>query len=173
MDIVAQGVGGVGLVLIIIVFQIDHRKHMLYLKICAGLMFTVHFFLLGAFTGAITNLVNVFRNVVYSQRFERKWADSILWLILFVAVFLSVGVFTWDGYPTVLPVIGMIAGTIGFWMKSTTVIRFASVIGSLSWLTYNVIVGSYAGIATELFVLGSLAVGILRFDLLKQYERCN
>lgn len=168
---IIQGIGFVAFILLLLVFQTNKRRNMLYLKIAASALYALHFGLLGAWTGSAMNVIGVGRNYVFQQRTEKRWADKRYWLYLFIAIFAISGFFTWEGYHSLLPILGMTAGSIGFWMKNPKNTRLLILIASPAWLIYNLIVGSYPGIITEIFLITSVLVGILRFDIVKRWLR--
>ena len=88
----------------------------------------------------------------------------------FIIIFIAVGLYTWEDYYSIFPIFSMVLGTITFWLKSTKLIRFLTLAMSPSWLIYNIIIVSYPGIMTEIFVTTSIIIGIIRFDILKKEE---
>ncbi len=164
---VGQAVGIIGLIFAAISFQKNSNKGILQFQILAALTFFVHFILLGAFTGAFMNLIGAARNVVFYNH-EKSWAKSRLWLVLFIGVYITVGIMTWkDGY-SILPIVAMSLSSIGLWIKNPKLTRFIVLPSSPCWLVYNIATFSIAGILTETFVLSSLIIAVIRFDILKQ-----
>ena len=64
------------------------------------------------------------------------------------------------------PVLAQIFGTIAVWQTNPRAIRFIMLAPRPLWFIYNLIVGSYAGMATEIFIFLSVVTGIVRFDIL-------
>lgn len=171
--VIAQLIGFVALILLVIVFQRDNRKSMLRLMMAAALLYSVHFFMLGAFTGAAMNLLNMFRSYVFVNRDDAKWARHNWWLYVFLGAIFTLGVATWAGWYSVLAIVAVSVQTIAFWSTNTRVIRYISLIVPPCWFAYNLIVGSIPGMLTEAMILGSLLVGIYRFDIKKQEPPIN
>ena len=166
--IVAQVIGFIALAILIIVFQKNNRKTMLRLMMVAAFLFSVHFFMLGAMTGAAMNLLNVFRSYIFANREDKSWAKHDWWLYVFLLLVVVLGIFSWDGYYSALALFALAVQTFAFWSKNTNVIRLISLIVPPCWFTYNLIVGSIPGMVTEVMILTSLLVGIYRFDIKKQ-----
>jgi hypothetical protein len=159
-----QSIGFLALVFAIASFQKDSRRFILLLQIIAGALYAIHFFFLGAFTGAIMNVFGVARNSVFSQRETKKWANSRIWLFSFLLLFLMAGILTWEGWHSMLPILGMASGTIALWLKNTKHIRLIALTSPPSWFAYNLMVGSIPRMLTEIFLFLSIIVGMLRFD---------
>ena len=62
----------------------------------------------------------------------------------------------------------MLLTTVSNWFQSEKKIRFLTFPSSPCWLIYNILNGSVAGIITEIFVMSSLIIAIIRFDLKKR-----
>jgi hypothetical protein len=167
---IAQGIGFIAFIAALWVFQRNKRKEMLYIKVASALLFAIHFLFLGGMTGFAVEIVGATRSYIFAHRTEKKWAKSSLWLYGFIAAFLIAGLLTWEGYYSSFAVMGMIAGTISFWLKNPKHIRLFSLIAPPLWMLYSIIKGSIPGVAQEMFVLISVLVGITRFDILHQKQ---
>jgi hypothetical protein len=163
----AQTIGFAGLILAMLSFQKKERNGILLFQIMASLAYFVHFLLLGAVTGSIMNLLGATRNYIFANR-EKGWAGKPFWLYLFIAVYAVVTALTWKGPYSLLPMAGMIVGTVSFWIKDPKVTRLVFLLSPPCWFTYNLIAGSIPGMATEIFTVTSILVGIVRFDLRKR-----
>ncbi len=164
---IAQAIGFAGLILAILSFQKKERNGILFFQIMASLAYFVHFLLLGAVTGAIMNLLGATRNYIFSNQ-EKGWAGKPFWLYLFIAVYVLAAALTWKGPYSLLPMAGMIVGTVSFWIKDPKVTRLVFLLSPPCWFMYNLISGSIPGMATEIFTAASILVGIIRFDLRKR-----
>lgn len=65
---------------------------------------------------------------------------------------------------SLLPMTGMMLTTVSMWLKDPKWVRRISLPASPLWITYNALTKSYAGVCTELFVITSIIVGMLRHD---------
>jgi hypothetical protein len=164
-----QAIGFVGLLFAIISFQKNDNKGILFFQLLAALTFSLHFALLGAFTGATMNLLGAARNIVFFNR-EKNWANKKIWLYLFIMFYIIIGLQTWKNTYSVLPIIAMILSTIGLWIKNAKFTRMIILPSSPCWLIYNFVNSSIAGVFTEVFVLSSLVIAVIRFDILKQQK---
>ncbi len=167
---IVQGIGFIGMALAFAAYQCRQRKRLLLVQILSMMAFTLHFALLGAYTGAMMNLLSAVRQVVFLQR-DKKWGNHWIWPALFFVIFLGAGIATWDAWYSFLPVFGSCAATIASWRKKPAEIRW--MMGTLSsppWLVYNILNHSGAGTITEIFSLLSIAITLIRVDL-PEYRR--
>ena len=93
MEITAQIIGIIGSALTIISYQCKKPKTLIMLQGAGGLMFAINFFMLGAYTGALLNLVNVVRSISFAKI---KSKNKLLPITL-IAVYAISTVFTYNG----------------------------------------------------------------------------
>ena len=164
---IGQIIGFIAMAIIVASYQQKSHKNILTFQMVSGLLFTVHYLLLGAYTGAVMNLLGAFRSLVYSNR-SKKWASSVIWPICFSVAFLISGILTWDNVFSVFPLIAMLMSSVVLWIQQPKINRMLSLPTSSFWLIYNIKTLSYPGIITEIFVLGSIIIGIFRLDIKKK-----
>ena len=158
--LITQGFGVAALVLNVSSMQFKDRQRLLLFNMLACGCMAVHFFLLGAYTGAGMFLLAIVRAVVF-RRFSA--ADRPLWpMVTMLAAFVVMGIATWHGAVSILPIISTIFVTIGLWQHDTQRMRTMVVIGPIMWFTYNTIVGSIPGMIMETISFGSIIVGLWR-----------
>ena len=174
ITIIAQIMGIMAMAFNILSYQRKTRGGAIAFQLVGGLLFSVHFFLFGAFVGGVLNAVAFIRAIVFLNK-EKLHADHIYWLVGFIIVYIASYILNFTAFgkePTMfnfvielLPVIGMIATTISFRYSDAKTIRRYGLISSPSWLVYNITTGSIGAIACEVFSLCSIVIGIVRFDL--------
>lgn len=160
-----QALGVVALLFSMLVFQAGKRKKMLKLHTGASLLYSVHFFLLGGYSGAIVNLVNAIRNYSFYKLSKKSsnWSMPIFFIILFTVA----GLVSWQGPASLLPIIGAISGTIAFWQRDPKWIRIFSLFVSPAWFIYALLIGSYPMMISEIIMFSSDIIGMFRYDYLK------
>ncbi len=161
--IIAQAIGIIALCCAMISFQQKEHKKIMLFQVMASSLFAVHFFMLKAYTGSILNVLSLFRSGIFYFK-DKKWASHPIWTYIFCILFALSTAFTWEGAISLLPLAGCIFMTISFNLKSPKLVRIFSSPSSLCWIIYNFISGSWAGVITELFNLGSIVVGYIRLD---------
>ena len=166
--LIAQAIGVAAAFFGIFSFQQKDRGRILIWQIINNVLWTVHMLLLGAIAGGLLNAIGIFRGVVFYFREDRKWAQSGAWYFIFCALIAAVSALSWgmgDGALALLPMLGMLFTTVSLGLRDPFHVRFVSFFSSPCWLTYNVMKGSIPGVCTEVFLIVSIIVGILRLDL--------
>jgi hypothetical protein len=160
----AQIIGFIALTMALTSFQQNTHRRILFFQSAGSLIFSIHFFMLGAYTGMILNIISLIRNIVFYNK-SKKWATSILWLYFFTALFVLAIFYTYEGIISVFPLLGCIIFTASFWITNPALIRRISWLSSPMWIIYNVFKNSWAGVITEVFALLSIVIAMLRFDV--------
>lgn len=176
-ELIAQIIGIVAMVFIIFSYQGKKQSSVITMQLVGSLFFGVNYLLLGAYVGALLNVMGVVRAVVFLFK-EKLRADKWPWLVGFSLCYIATYVlnFTVLGKaPTVfnllielLPVVGMVALNIGYMLKDAADVRKCGLVSSPAWLIYNIVIGSWGAILCEVFSLISIVVGIWRLDRKKK-----
>lgn len=165
--LIAQALGVVAALFGIFSFQQKKRGGILVFQIVNNVFWTVHMFMLGAWAGGALNAIGILRGIVFFFREDRKWAQSKVWYAVFSLLFAGASAFSWvqgDGALALLPLAGMLFTTFSLAEKDPFRVRLISFGSSPCWLTYNLIKGSIPGACTEIFLICSIIIGILRHD---------
>ena len=142
--------------------QNNHKK-ILFFQILSGTLFTIHFTLLGATLGGVLNFFGMLRSIVFYNK-DKKWAEGSIWLYVFSGIFIITGIFFWEGWISLFPMVSMIISTVCFWVTNPKKVRLLMLPASPLWMVYNLMNKSIGGFLTETFVLCSVIIGMIRFD---------
>jgi hypothetical protein len=144
---------------------------MLLLGLITCLLWTVHFYFLGATTGSAMSLVAAGRFCVYYRIKPSKHNRWISWL--FVGITILATALTWQGMMSLLPFIGMTVLVVAFWQTNPKRIRRLALVSSPPWIIYGALVGSYPVIVAETLLLASNFIGQYRFDFNANFRKLS
>lgn len=174
-EIIAEIIGLFGIAATIISYQCKARKHILLWQLFSTTCWMAHFAVLGALSGAALNLVGAMRCIVFAGRGEDtkagKVADWIGWIPVFIGMSAVATALTWAGWPSILPFAGMILTTFATRASSAAMVRLISLPNDPLWLVYNAISGSLTGVITEVCIICSIIIGMLRHDVGKKNKK--
>ena len=165
MNLIANGIGLIGMVMAFLSYQNNNRKKMLAYQIGMSLIWVIHFYLLGAYAASAINFVGAIRAVIFYYKGQYRWADSMLIPAAFCAANVVTTALTWTGPLDILALIATILQTLALYMKEPRHIRLMSLPASPMWMIYDICNKSYVGLCTECFVLTSLMIAFWRFDI--------
>ena len=158
-----QILGFVGLVIQVFSIQSKVYKKVIFMTIASEFIFGVQLFLLGAITGAVTNLGACVSNTVYYLCIKNGKKTTVF-QILFGIIFVVLGISTWEGILSLLVIVAKVVSTVSYGIKHTKIIRICKLISMPLWLIYDGLSGSIAGAANDVLVIVSTVVGMIRFD---------
>lgn len=162
-EYIIQGVGFLGVALFIISYQIRSNHALFLCQLIGCIVFCVQFFLMGAYTGAISLIINIARNLLLLKSNDWKWAKSRATLAAIVALLLVMTVYTWAGWISILPFASVTVTSIGYWTQNAQKIRLSQLFGSPCTLLYDMLVRSWGGAVSEAITILSIIVSIIRF----------
>ena len=168
--IISQVFSALAFAMLVISFYNKKKSKMLAFQVADSLFDGIHFCLLGAFSGGIINFVGMLRSIVFLKKEKHSWLNSIYVFLLFIVLYILICLITYDGIISLLPTIGVIIFASALWFGTPKTIRFMGVIASVFWLSYDICVRSYVEITTEIILLISTMISMLKLDILK--KRC-
>ena len=127
------------------------------------IIFCVQFFILEAYTGAISLIINIIRNLLLVKRKDWKWVERKSTMLVILALLTVMTIYTWNGIISLLPFISVAVTTIGYWSNNAQKIRLSQFIGSPCTLLYDVLIRSWGGVMTETITLASIIISVIRF----------
>ncbi len=159
--IVGQALSIVAVITGFISFQMKTAKGILFFQIITALIFSAHYFLIGAMTAMALNLVASIKCVCYyirNKRQSRGWFVPVF----FTIVVLITSILTWDGWYSVFIMSGLLVNAVSLSLSNAQTIRKLTLIKSPLCLIYNICVLSTGGIIFELSSLISSIIGIIK-----------
>ncbi len=159
--LVAQAAGIVGVVISFFVFSARKRSTILISKLTCDLLWAAHYSLIGAYSGAAINIIAIGRESVFYNK-KKKWASSILWLWLFVALTVISSVLSWEGPLSFLPMIGSCCSVVSFWCTNPMHIRLLALPCQTLWLIYGILHHSVPSTVSCSVALAAIFIGLYR-----------
>lgn len=166
VDIFIRFFGILGLALSIISFQFKKHKSIMIVKTCSELSFAVQYILLGAWTGALLDGISMFRNFLFAKFVEKK-RSTLPVIIGFSVLLIVLGIGSWAGPITLLPICAKIVSTVSYGMKRERLLRFIAIPSCIMWVIYNAFVGSWEAVISDSLTFFSILIAIYKFDIKK------
>lgn len=158
-----QAIGFVGVAFFIASYQIKSNRALFLCQMIGCIIFCIQFFIMGAYTGAVSLIINIIRNLLLVKRKDWKWVDSRATMLVILALLTAMTIYTWDGIISLLPFIMVAVTTIGYWTNNAQKIRLSQFIGSPCVLIYDILIRSWGGVLNETITLASIIISVIRF----------
>lgn len=160
--IIGQIMGLVAVVLGFISFQMRTQKQLLVLQTATTIAFCIHYYLIGATSGLMLNLLGIVRNLAYYHK-DKPLFSGKKCPIFFAIVMGIVGLLSWQGYYSVFVVLGLVINTVCLSFTNPQNTRKSILVSSPLVLIYDVFVLSIGGVVYESVVIVSSIIGIIRY----------
>jgi len=162
-ELIIQIIGFAGVAFFIASYQLRSNRGLFLFQLLGCILFTIQFFIMGAYTGALSLIVNIIRNLLLLRIDEWKWVKSKVTLSVVIAVLMVITVYTWAGWMSLLPFISVAVTSIGYWTNNAQKIRLSQMMGSPCTLIYDALIHSWGGVLNESIAILSIIISIFRF----------
>lgn len=162
MNILAQIFGIGAMVSLFLIYQQKSRNKLIFAKLSADIFWVAHYFCLGGYAGMIPNFVGIFRETVFINRERKKWANLIIWPILFILINWALGFRTFNAWYNLLPITASTFVTISLWINNPKITKIISIPISTAFLIYDIFINSYIGIINEAISICSIVIYFLK-----------
>lgn len=160
--LIAQIFGIGAMIFLFSIYQQSSRKKLIISKLCADICWVAHYLCLGAYGGMIPNFVGIFRELIFVKRESKKWADLPFWPLLFILINWMIGFTTFKSQINILPIAASTFVTISLWLRKPKLTKLISIPISLTFLIYDIFVGSYVGVINESIAIISIIISFIR-----------
>lgn len=171
LDILAQGFGIVGLIIIVLSFQFKKNSLFFLAQGMGSFMFFLNFMLIGAYGGAMFNMCNLLRGLTLMKNPQKKWKlviNVISYVVCFcVSVYLDSSLR--NIVLVVLPCAALVAMSVFMWLGNSRHIRIFQILASSpAWIIHNIFNLSIGGLLCESFNMVSSVIYLFRLKKAKE-----
>lgn len=170
MEILAQIMGGIGLIIMTIGMQFRRKKNMLLAQIMTNTCYIIQYFLLGALTGALTFIVNNIRSSTFYFYSKKRMKPNVLLLLLFSGMAIAMGLTSYKNIFSIIPVVSSVITTYGAWQKKAKIFRIAIMSSSFILIFHDLYFGAYTGMLSYTLTFTSTLLGFIKYHIPKKEE---
>ena len=163
LEWIAQIAGIVAMILGCLSYQVKTSGGILRVQVVANCIWVAHYFMLGAYTGAILNLFAAVRNITYFWLNKKKTSNRTYYAMGFAVLCVLLSLMTYQSWISLLSMVGSTLQTFAFSCRKANTLRWLTLSGMPLWLTYNILEKSYSGTITEIISISSIVVGLFRY----------
>lgn len=133
-------------------YYVNKKQYFIILQLLAYFLYSLHYNFLGGFTGALSNICGV---IVLFLLLYKEFKKSKCYFILIIIILMYIGslLITYDGLPSLIPMFACIVPLISNWQDNFYVIKIGAILGTVLWILYAIIYGSYATIITDVIFI--------------------
>ena len=120
----------------------------------------VHYLILGAYSGCITKVIAIFRDIFIVLKEKNKRLSSVLFLIIFILIYVGVSIYTFTNILSLFPLVAAIIYIIPTWLGNSKTVKKTALFCYILWLIYNIYVLSIAGVTANIVSIVSIIIGL-------------
>ena len=150
-------------------YQLKLRRGIIILNAASRILYVAQYLLLGAFEGALLDVVAFFVSLLCQCR-ERGFVKKHLAIAIVLSnvVVVAAGMLTYKNVFSLLPILGVIFETLALWLTREKSIRLLSLLGAPFWLAYNLLNSAYGSAIGNVITVVSITAALIRYDLPKR-----
>lgn len=174
MKIIPQILGLLAVACFFLCYQLKRRKDIIFLNFISRCLYFIQYILLGAFSGAIFDILAAVVSVLAAKKntdFIKKHIK--FFVIISNALILIIGLFIAYLSKSVLDLFAL-AGVLleinAMWPTRENVIRLISLLAIPFWLTYNLLSGAYGSAIGNVLIVFSIITALIRYRNYKSEE---
>ena len=164
--VLAQIMGGLGALAMMLSSWQKSRKRIFAFLVFDNIFYFLQYIFLKAYSGAFTNVVGLFRTILFSKKGNNKFLSTNYPLIIVLILYVIINIFTYDGITSLFPAIASIIYAVVLWQDEPKRIRIGSAIMLLMWFVYNLYVKAYVGAIVEFTLFVSAVIAIIKIDII-------
>ena len=138
----------------------DTYNKVLTYQLTANFAYTVHYFLLGGISAAFVCALDMLKDLVFLKQKKDRFKGAIVLIILYCLV----TYIFYENLSSLFPLLGSSVSVLVLAKNEKEWILKGGIITALMWLPYNIIVHSYSGIISEVIILLSAAVNLMKIN---------
>ena len=155
-----QLIGFLAFAVLVLSFYKKKVSTIISYQIVSNFAYTVHYFLLGALSGAYISFIGIFRNIAVLKVKKHK---KVLVAVV-IGLYLLVTIIFYEGIHSLFPIIANSAYLITMVMGTKKSLLIGGIISPILWASYGIFVGSYASTITESILLISNTIQLIKLS---------
>ena len=157
-----QGLGIVAWLVLVVSYYRKDTNRILVFQVISTILYCIHYFLLGAYSGLIICIFEVIRDSLYYKTDK----DNIIFIVSAI-VYIIGSIFTFETVLDLFPIAASLLD--GYTLtKKKKIVVIGAIISYTLWVIYDLYVKSYSGAITDgIVVLSNISILLFQFDLFK------
>lgn len=167
MNLLAQIISFIGIISNIIGIQLKNKKDILISFIIANLSFGISFVLLKSYSGAAISFIAATQAIINFFIDKKGKTVSKYLITTYIIISTLVGLITYRTIIDIMPIICSVLFTLSIIQKKEKKVRIYTLTNITLWTIYDLIVGVYTAGISNIFLISSTIISIVRYDILK------
>ncbi len=152
-----QVLGFIAFIFFFASYIFKNKENIVWFQLISYMIFSIHYLLLGAFTGSLLELGCVGSSIATNYHSNNKKIYSII----LIAIYIVIAIISWESWYSLIPTIVCIFTTLSLFYGNAFTLRLVGLVNSLGWGIYSYFVKSYVGVVTNSFLIIFILICII------------
>ena len=168
MFILAQILSFIAMVINMVAVQLKTKKQILLTIVISNLLFVISYLLLGAYVGALICGIVAIEIIINTILEDKEKKTTKYLIVLYSIISILIGILTFNSLIDLLPIIAAILFIFTLIQSKEKYVRLL-LLGNLTlWIIYDFFVKAYLAGISDLFVISSTIIAIIRYDMIQK-----
>ena len=169
---IAQVFGFFALIIVFMSYQTTKRKKFLTIQIIACIFYAIQYLFLKAYSGFGASFICAVKSGIFFNYEKKEKKIPIIVLVFLEIAFIVVGIFTFDGIYSLIPIFIHCIYTVGTWFKDLKITYTIAIGTAFLWIAYCLIVEAHVAIFANILELIASIRGLRKVALERKKEKC-
>ena len=161
--ILFNAIGVVSIFLQFMIFQMAHKKRIVFVGILSDIGWLSYFALQGDLISGTANIIGIMSKIIILSREKHRWAKSTFWNIFFVAFAAIFSTCTFRVWMDVFAVAACTLSILAFFMKDENSIRKVALFAYCAFMCNSISKGYVVALIADVTALISCIVSLIRY----------
>ena len=138
-----------------------NKKTIIILSSINASLYALHYLLLGKPVVVLLNIISIARGIFFYFDDKDEIKHNLVSLVFIILSLILVSYNTFVTWIDMLPLIAVLLYTFSLWWKNIKFYRYASLVGSICWIIFNIVLGSILGVVSECVLVVFEILGII------------
>lgn len=129
------------------------KKDVTILCVLYCIFYSVHYLLLGAYTGMFMSLISASRNILFYRYAKKNMNNKFITLIFFSSFAIITGIYSYQDLFSFISILANILSTYSIWQDNINKYRLYAIPVSFCFIVYAVHINSIFSLVIELILL--------------------
>lgn len=163
MNILVNTIGLFAIITWVLSIQNKNKTGILIYQLVANILYFIQYYLLNAYSACLMDFTSGIRCLFFYLEEKKHGKISNLSFLFFILLIIVIGMFTYNGIISLLPIIISLIYMYSIWQNNLNITRYLFIITAIIWIYYNMSVGAYINIIGNIFEILSGIISIIRF----------
>ncbi len=161
--ILFNAIGIISIFLQFMIFQMKHKKRIVFVGILSDIGWLSYFALQGDLISGTANIIGIMSKTIVLLREKHRWAESMAWNVFFVVFACGFAICTYQVWMDLFAVAACTLSILAFFMKKENGIRKVALFSYCAFFCNSLSKGYIVALIADVTALASCIISLIRY----------